>query len=674
VRKPLKKRLGGELFADFPRRVRISLQHEGLIGFLRRSARFVIRLTPLSSYLGSGSTMRDFRAQAGAWYRRNWRHVTIVVPSYGDPAPVIRLVRSIRRTTQGRKVRTVVVDDGSPSEVQRALQSRVRADVILGDENIGFGGNVNRALRDIAESGDGDVVLLNSDVIARRGWLESLQYAAYSSPETGIVGAKLLYPDDRIQFAGTYRNLGQPEWFDHRYRFKPSLHGPANIAAPVLAVTGACMYLKRDALEAIGAFDERYGMAFEDIDYCLRAWESGRRVLYHPAPVLVHHESKTRGMKQGEREIESQRSFWQRWGDWFDARNVRSSDGRLRVVYVTEDTGVGGGHRDIFEHLNRLSARGHDVALYSLGGQPDWFDLEVPVRTFRDYADLVSELSEEEAIKVATWWATAQPVWLASVRKGIPVYFVQDIETSYYPGNERLQDSVLSNYREEFAYMTISPWNQDRLREMGLTATLMPPGIDLENYRPLDVERRDDVILAVGRSHHLKNIELTVEASRALPEPRPELWMFGIEPGLAEKFGVRYFTRPTDVEVNELMNRATAFVQTSRHEGFCLPVLEAMAAGTPAVSTDSHGNRGFCADGVNCLMPAPTPAAVAEALSAVLSSGELRDRLRREGLQTAADYSWEKRIDELEGFLHRVAEPVVLPRRRGALRRQALSG
>jgi len=97
------------------------------------------------------------------------------------------------------------------------------------------------------------------------------------------------------------------------------------------------------------------------------------------------------------------------------------------------------------------------------------------VRTFGEYAQLVTELSEEEAIKVATWWATAQPVWLASVRKGIPVYFVQDIETSYYPGNERLQDSVLSNYREEFAYMTISPWNQDRLREMGLTATLMPP-------------------------------------------------------------------------------------------------------------------------------------------------------------------------------------------------------
>ena len=56
------------------------------------------------------------------------------------------------------------------------------------------------------------------------------------------------------------------------------------------------------------------------------------------------------------------------------------------MIYVTEDTGVGGGHRDIFEHLNRLQARGHSVALYSLGGPPDWFPLDAPVRRSRTYA------------------------------------------------------------------------------------------------------------------------------------------------------------------------------------------------------------------------------------------------------------------------------------------------
>ena len=82
-------------------------------------------------------------------------------------------------------------------------------------------------------------------MVARRGWLASLQYATSRGRDVGIVGGKLLYRDDRIQFAGTVRNASAPEWFDHRYRFKPANWGPANVSGPVLAVTGACMYVTR---------------------------------------------------------------------------------------------------------------------------------------------------------------------------------------------------------------------------------------------------------------------------------------------------------------------------------------------------------------------------------------------------------------------------------------------
>ena len=87
----------------------------------------------------------------------------------------------------------------------------------------------------------------------------------------------------------------------------------------------------------------------------------------------------------------------------------------------------------MFEHLNGLADRGHDVQLWTLGGEPDWFELHCPVRSFPDYDALVADLSPLQAIKVATWWETATPVWRASVVSGLPVYFVQDIETSYYP-------------------------------------------------------------------------------------------------------------------------------------------------------------------------------------------------------------------------------------------------
>jgi glycosyltransferase involved in cell wall biosynthesis len=97
-------------------------------------------------------------------------------------------------------------------------------------------------------------------------------------------------------------------------------------------------------------------------------------------------------------------------------------------------------------------------------------------------------------------------------------------------------------------------------------------------------------------------------------------------------------------------------VQTSRHEGFCLPLLEAMAAGTPVVCTDAHGNRDFCTDGVNCLMAEANTDAVARALERMLASRDLRESLAAEGRRTADDYAWERRIDTLEAFFLRLAK------------------
>jgi glycosyltransferase involved in cell wall biosynthesis len=313
----------------------------------------------------------------------------------------------------------------------------------------------------------------------------------------------------------------------------------------------------------------------------------------------------------------------------------------------------------------RPVARGHEVSLYTLDEPPDWFGLHVPVHTCADYDELARSLAELDAIKVATWWMTAGPVWRASIVRGLPVYFVQDIETSYYPDHEHARHAVLDSYRPEFRYMTISEWNRERLLEMGLDAELIPPGIDLETFRPrAEVARREDMVLALGRANPLKNLPLTLAAWRALPAPRPELCLFGVEPELAEGQAVRYVESPDDEHVNELFCQATVFVQTSVHEGFALPPLEAMATGAAVVCTDAHGNRDFCVDGVNCLMPEANTAAVSAALARLLADPELRARLGRAGVETAQEYAWERRIDALEAFFQRVA----------ASRRMALGG
>ena len=115
------------------------------------------------------------------------------------------------------------------------------------------------------------------------------------------------------------------------------------------------------------------------------------------------------------------------------------------------------------------------------------------------------------------------------------MYFVQDIETSYYPDHENARHAVLDFYRPEFRYMTISSWNRERLRELGLDAELIPPGIDLDTFKPADRPSRGGRTWCShsGAPNPLKNLPLTLDAWRALSGPRPELCLFGIEPELA---------------------------------------------------------------------------------------------------------------------------------------------
>jgi GT2 family glycosyltransferase len=647
------------LFAGLPRRALLTLRHHGARETARRLVTFPLRLTPWGHRLGLAPRMSDPSAPARAWYRDQGRPVAVVVPCFGDPDVVKPLLRSLKRTLDPARTRVILCDDGSgPAHLAglRALAVRAGAEVVAGEEQRGFAANCNRGLR--AAHPDEDVVLLNSDVVAHAGWIEALQHAAYIHG-AAITGGQLLYPDDTIQFGGMVRNHDHPEWFDHRFRGDRADTPEAQLMQATLAVTGACMYITRTALDALGELDEAFEMAFEDVDYCLRAWDAGLRVLYVPAASLTHHESKTRGTMQGARELRSQERFWARWGDWFDARDVRGEDGRIRIVYVTQDTGVGGGHRVIFTHLNGLAERGFDAELWTLADAgPDWFDLRVPVRTFPDYPALRDALAPVDAIKVATWWETSPWVWEASVRRGIPVYWVQDIETSYYADSAERRAEVLASYRPGFTYFAGSQWIADGLRRRVGAIQVFTPGLDA-GFGPLDgVAREDDVILALGRSNPLKDFPLTRSAYLALPEPRPRLWLFGIEPALADGLGdrVTYHERPSDDDINRMLNQATVLLQTSKHEGFCLPPLEAMAAGAAVVCTDANGNRDFCVDEGNCLMPGRSAASVRDALARVLGDAALRARLVAAGQETAAAYRWPGKLDELAAIYRGLAD------------------
>lgn len=596
------------------------------------------------------------------WYKNAGRKVTVVIPSYNDEVVLRPCIESLKATTDPEMVKILIVDDYCQPSSHAFLKTLEddQVSVVYRKENGGFAKAVNTGLR--AADSKYDVVLLNSDIVAHPNWIETLQFGAYEfGVDTGIVGPKLLYPDGRIQSGGSHRNTDVPTMFDHYYRFQDANYGPANIPQYCQAVTGACMYIKREFMEYVGILDEDFQFAFEDVDWCLRGWEAGYRTLYFPASTLTHMESATRAKNatMSDREKASISYFWKKWGSWFDARNVKNKVGQRRIIFVLQSFGLSGGIKNIFELANRLSGRGFAVEIWGLDHNPSPWPTtpEIKIRSFKNYERLITALSGEEAIKVATWWETAFPVWLASVRKGVPVYFISEFETWFYPDDIVAQSSVVSCYRKEFRNITISSYNLEEIRALGLDATLIPCGYEDKIYRVLkNAERKTDTMLAVGRTFFQKNFAMTFEAWKLLGEARPKMWLFGAEPDMAKLDPkITYETKPSNEEVNRIYNTATVFVQTSRHEGFCLPILEAMAAGCPVICTDAHGNRDFCFDGKNCLMVEQDDVeGLKAAIQRMMDDPALRDRLAKAALETVKQFRWNAVTDKAEKFFSEV--------------------
>lgn len=656
----------GKSFGHLAKKTFEYMLKAGPVGLARQTKRFLeyggLNLDASAAVrLPNGLKGYFNKKEIKTWFDDKGKKALIIIPSYNDFEVLSACIESFYKHVPKNVLDVLIVDDFCEPENLKKLQTleskQVR--VLARKKNGGFAAAVNDGLK-VALERKLDAILCNSDIVAKAGWYEALQFGAYSyHKDVGIVGPKLLYPDGRIQSAGSFRNPHAPEWFDHYYRFEAEDFGPANIPQYCLAVTGAVLYIKYEVLKKIGILDT-YPFAFEDMDLCLRAWEAGYRCLYFPDSTLYHMESATRKKNPtvSEREKGSILKFWDKWGVWFDQRNVKNRAGQTRIIYVLQTSGLSGGIKIVLEHANHLKEQGFAPEVWSLDGNTDWA-LNVPHRTFPDYEKLTKALATEEAIKVATWWETAQPVWLGSISKGIPVYFIQEFEAWFYPNDIKIQHAVMSCYRFEFNNLTTSSYNEQELKSLHLLTTRIPCGIDLSTYKPLrGVSRQPDTLLALGRTFFQKNFKFTFDAWKTLGEKRPWLWLFGQEKDMQKMDKkIIYHFKPTNDEVNEFFNKASIFVQTSYHEGFSLPPLEAMAAGCPTILTDSHGNRDYVEDGKNCLMvEQDNIEALKKAILRLQQDDELCQKLRKNGFKTAQQFGWPKIVGQLSNFYRDLAK------------------
>lgn len=149
------------------------------------------------------------------------------------------------------------------------------------------------------------ILLLNNDVeIITPNWMEEMLMFAQRK-DVGAVGAMLYYPDDTIQHAGVIYGLGGVAGHSHKY-FKRGEVGYAyrlTIAQNLSCVTAACLLIKKSIYEEVGGLEERFRVAFNDIDFCMKVRKAGYLNVFTPYAELYHYESKSRGVEDTEEKI-----------------------------------------------------------------------------------------------------------------------------------------------------------------------------------------------------------------------------------------------------------------------------------------------------------------------------------------------------------------------------------
>ncbi|MCW6531248.1 glycosyltransferase [Sphingomonas sp. MMSM20] len=223
--------------------------------------------------------------------------VTVIVPTRNRVDLLQTCLAGIEGTNYP-DIEVVVVDNDSDDPHTLALLSSLdpaRYRVLRHDGAFNYSAINNRA---VAEARGRLLCLLNNDIeMIEPNWLATMAVQAVRE-DVGAVGARLLYPDGRIQHAGVVIGVGNAAGHAHRL-LRPDEEGYfKRHALPQFtsAVTAACLVVMRERFLKVGGLDEfNFAVAFNDVDLCMRLNRQGWQSLYEPRATLIHHESVSRG-------------------------------------------------------------------------------------------------------------------------------------------------------------------------------------------------------------------------------------------------------------------------------------------------------------------------------------------------------------------------------------------
>ena len=246
--------------------------------------------------------------------------VSIIIPNKDEKDTLKKCIESIQKKSTYRNFEIIIVENNSKTveifDYYKEIDGRNGVHVVYWDREFNYSAINNFG----ASYAKGDyLICLNNDMeIISADWIGEL-LGHCQRAGTGIVGARLYYPDDTIQHAGIIVGIGGiagSVFVGQKRTHTGYMHREA-LQQDLSAVTAACMMVRRSLFEQLGGFTEQLAVAFNDVDFCLRAREMGYLVVYDPYVELYHYESKTRGaedtqekVRRFQTEIEYMRTRW----------------------------------------------------------------------------------------------------------------------------------------------------------------------------------------------------------------------------------------------------------------------------------------------------------------------------------------------------------------------------
>lgn len=348
----------------------------------------------------------------------------------------------------------------------------------------------------------------------------------------------------------------------------------------------------------------------------------------------------------------------------------------MKILYVLPEAGVAGGASQVFEHVNRLIDRGHDVKLAILSNnvyKVNWYPLKTDLIPMNE----IPELAKKMDIVIATHYITSFFVHELET-KAKKYYFVQHKESWFvdelsfvindFDGTEEAKKLMIKErvkeYREyiEKSYklmdlnlFTTSDWLVGILdKEFDRKSLQVYCCLNDKIFYPEPMFPRNDgkirvLLETTTQATSWKGLDDAIEVLEGDPELRKEIEVWTLSADDPKYTGDKHWKNPTQDEIRQIYSSSDINLKMSWYEGWGLGPMQAMACGCAVVSSDNFGINTYGKDGINCLISENKDIVAARNnLKKLIKNEKLRKKLIKNGLEINKQFVWDKEIDKLE--------------------------